>query len=108
MTHRMRLALSSALAASLLALASIVGLSPASAAGAPYVALGDSYSSGTGTRSYISDGTSCLRSTRAYPYLVAQSHGYALNFQACSGATTATVTSNQLGALSTATRYVTM
>jgi lysophospholipase L1-like esterase len=31
-----------------------------------------------------------------------------LSFQACSGATTASVTSSQLGALSTATRYVTL
>ncbi|MDX6276157.1 MAG: hypothetical protein QOJ72_285 [Nocardioidaceae bacterium] len=108
MTHRLRLALSSALGASLFALASIIGLNPAHAAGASYVALGDSYSSGNGTRSYINDGTSCDRSTLAYPYLVAQSHGYALNFQACSGATTSTVTSTQLSALSTGTRYVTM
>ncbi|MEO6606446.1 MAG: SGNH/GDSL hydrolase family protein [Aeromicrobium sp.] len=105
---RLRLALSSSLAAGLVVLASIFSLSPADAAGAPYVALGDSYSSGNGTRSYISDGTSCYRSTLAYPYLVAQSHGYSLNFQACSGATTSTVTNSQLGALSTATRFVTM
>ncbi|NUO91243.1 MAG: SGNH/GDSL hydrolase family protein, partial [Dermatophilaceae bacterium] len=37
------------------------------AAGGSYVALGDSYSSGTGTRTYISDGTSCQRSVYAYP-----------------------------------------
>jgi hypothetical protein len=29
------------------------------AAGPSYVALGDSYASGVGTRTYISDGTSC-------------------------------------------------
>ena len=40
---------------------------PAHAAATSYVALGDSYSSGTGTRSYISDGTSCQRSVYAYP-----------------------------------------
>ena len=89
-------------------LAGPVLAAPAHAAGAPYVALGDSYSSGVGTRSYISDGTSCDRSTYAYPYLIAHSKGYALNFQACSGATTATVTNSQLGALSSATRYVTI
>jgi lysophospholipase L1-like esterase len=80
----------------------------AHAAGASYVALGDSYSSGVGTRSYISDGTSCQRSTYAYPYLIAHSRGYALSFQACSGATTSTVTSGQLGTLSTSTRFVTI
>jgi lysophospholipase L1-like esterase len=108
MTHRLRIALSSGLAASLVVLAALLGLSPAHAAGPAYVALGDSYSSGVGTRTYISDGTSCQRSVYAYPYLVAQAHGYALNFQACSGATTSTVTSNQLGALSSTTRYVTI
>jgi lysophospholipase L1-like esterase len=81
---------------------------PASAAGSSYVALGDSYSSGVGTRTYISDGTSCQRSTYAYPYLIAQTKGYSLSFQACSGATTSTVTSGQLGTLSTSTRFVTI
>ena len=66
-----------------------VGLvqAPAQAAAPSYVALGDSYASGTGTRSYISDGTSCQRSTFAYPKLIAAARGYALNFKACSGAT---------------------
>ena len=58
--------------------------SPASAATPSYVALGDSYSSGVGTRSYLSDGTSCQRSTYAYPSLIAAARGYALNFRACS------------------------
>ena len=62
-------------------------LQPAQAAAPAYVALGDSYASGTGTRSYISDGTSCQRSTSAYPSLIAAARGYALNFRACSGAT---------------------
>ena len=61
-------------------------------AGESYVALGDSYSSGVGTRSYIDDGTSCQRSTLAYPSLLAAQRGYALNFRACSGATVADVT----------------
>ncbi|MCW2857467.1 MAG: hypothetical protein JWR52_3082 [Marmoricola sp.] len=108
MTHRLRIALSGTVAASMLLVGSLLAVMPAHAAGPSYVALGDSYSSGNGTRSYINDGTSCDRSTLAYPYLVAQSHGYTLNFQACSGATTATVTSSQLSALSTGTRYVTM
>jgi hypothetical protein len=79
---------------------------PAQAAAPPYVALGDSYASGTGTRSYIADGTSCQRSTYAYPSLLAAQKGYALNFRACSGAKIPDVTNNQLGALSGATRYV--
>lgn len=92
----------------LMALAAGGLLAPAHAAAPPYVALGDSYSSGVGTRSYISDGTSCQRSTYAYPSLVAASRGYALNFRACSGAKIPDVTNTQLSALSTATRYVTI
>lgn len=78
---------------------------PANAAGS-YVALGDSYSSGTGTRTYINDGTSCQRSVYAYPSLVSASKGLTLNFRACSGATVADVTSTQLSALSASTTQV--
>ena len=81
-------------------------LQPAQAAAPAYVALGDSYASGTGTRSYIADGTSCQRSTSAYPSLIAAARGYALNFRACSGATVADVTNTQLSALTSATTYV--
>ncbi|MBM7506305.1 lysophospholipase L1-like esterase [Nocardioides salarius] len=80
----------------------------ASRAAPAYVALGDSYSSGTGTRSYVADGTSCLRSSKAYPSLVAARRGYTLDLRACSGAVVADVTSAQLGALSAATAYVTI
>jgi len=81
---------------------------PAQAAGPSYVALGDSYASGVGTRSYISDGTSCQRSTYAYPYLLAQQKGYTLSFKACSGATTSSVTNSQLSAVVSTTKYVTI
>lgn len=80
--------------------------SPAQAAATSYVALGDSYSSGTGTGRYLRDGTSCERSVYAYPALVAAGRGYALNFRACSGATTADVRDLQLSALSRATTHV--
>lgn len=83
-----------------------VPAAPAQAAAAPYVALGDSYSSGVGTRSYYDTG--CKRSNAAFPRLVANARGYALNFQACSGATVSTVTNNQLGVLNTGTEYVTL
>lgn len=77
------------------------------AAAAPsYVALGDSYASGTGTRDYIDDGTSCKRSTYAYPSLIAAARGYSLNFRACSGAKIPDVTNNQLSALGSGTHYV--
>lgn len=82
--------------------------SPAVAAGTSYVALGDSYSSGTGTRTYLSDGTSCQRSVYAYPSLDASALGLALTFRACSGARVADVTNTQLSALSSTTAYVTI
>jgi lysophospholipase L1-like esterase len=81
---------------------------PAVAAGTTYVALGDSYSSGTGTRAYINDGTSCQRSVYAYPSLDASALGLSLNFRACSGATVADVTNTQLSALSSTTAYATI
>jgi lysophospholipase L1-like esterase len=92
------------------ALALLVSLlvTPAQAAGPSYVALGDSYSSGVGTRTYISDGTSCQRSTYAYPYLIATQRGFTLSFQACSGARIPDVTNNQLATLSSGTTYVTI
>ena len=108
MTHRVRASLAGGLAIVLAALGSIITLSPAHGAGPSYVALGDSYSSGVGTRSYISDGTSCQRSTYAYPYLIATQRAFTLSFQACSGARIPDVTNNQLGTLSSGTSYVTL
>lgn len=108
MTHRVRVTLAASLAAVLALLGTVLALSPARAAGPSYVALGDSYSSGVGTRTYISDGTSCQRSTYAYPYLIAQARGFTLSFQACSGARIPDVTNNQLSALSSGTSYVTL
>jgi lysophospholipase L1-like esterase len=90
------------------ALAVVATATPAHAAAPSYVALGDSYSSGVGTRSYINDGSSCQRSIYAYPSLLAAQKGYALTFRACSGATVADVTNTQLSALSGATSYVTI
>jgi lysophospholipase L1-like esterase len=82
---------------------------PAVAAASPaYVALGDSYSSGVGTRVYYNDGTSCERSPDAYAPQIASQRGYALNFQACSGAKTTDVNNNQLGPLNSTTNLVTM
>ena len=79
---------------------------PAQAAASSYVALGDSYSSGVGARSYLADGTACQRSVHAHPNLIAVQRGYAFNFRACSGATVPDVTNLQLDALSAATSYV--
>jgi lysophospholipase L1-like esterase len=87
---------------------SVLPGAPAHAAPPSYVALGDSYSSGVGTRAYLDDGTSCRRSVYAFPSLIAAARGYALNFRACSGAKVADVTANQLSALSAGTSYVTV
>ena len=100
---RVRSALVAALTAVLTVL---VAPLPAQAAAPTYVALGDSYASGTGTRSYLADGTSCQRSTYAYPSLIAAASGYALNLRACSGARIADVANTQLSALTATTSYV--
>src|ERR1700737_215481 len=85
-------------------------LAPAAVAAAqpPYVALGDSYSSGVGTRVYYNDGTSCSRSPAAFAPKIAAARGYSLSFQACSGAKTSDVNNNQLGTLNSATNLVTI
>ena len=94
-----------------------VGLAAAPTAVAPaafaapstdYVALGDSYSSGTGTNSYDLS-SSCQRSSRAYPALWASQQGTAsFTFAACAGATTSSVRSSQLGGLNAGTDLVTI
>jgi len=83
-------------------------LAPATAAAPDYVALGDSYSSGTGTRDYVDDGTTCHRSTAAYPALIAAARKWDLNLRACSGAKIPDVTHAQLDALGAGTSHVTI
>jgi lysophospholipase L1-like esterase len=98
----------SLLTAAAFALAMIIGIGPAdAAAGARYVALGDSYASGVGSGSYISSSGSCLRSTLAYSQLWANGHAPAsYTSVACSGAKTTDVNADQLSALSTSTTLV--
>jgi lysophospholipase L1-like esterase len=100
------------------ALAVPAGISPAgaaqaikyaSASAAPvrYVALGDSYSSGVGSGDYISSSGSCERSAKAYPEQWAGTASpAAFTSVACSSATTASVTSGQVPALSSRTTLV--
>jgi lysophospholipase L1-like esterase len=72
-----------------------------------YVALGDSYASGVGAGNYISSSGSCDRSPNAYSALWAAAHAPAsYTSVACSGATTSTVISSQLSALSSSTTLV--
>jgi lysophospholipase L1-like esterase len=81
----------------------------ASAAALPqYVALGDSYSSGVGTRDFYEESSECDRSPDAYPPKVAAADSYTLSFQACSGAKTTEVNEKQLGTLSATTSLVTI
>lgn len=87
------------------ALTATLAASPTQAADEHYVALGDSFSAGTGTRAAVDE---CYRSPYGYPALLASSQQLALDYQACSGATTADVHANQLGTLTDATAYVTM
>lgn len=72
-----------------------------------YVALGDSYSSGLGTRDY--DSADCKRGPAAYPELWAASHSTAsFDFVACAGATTDDVLNDQVSALGPETSLVTI
>jgi lysophospholipase L1-like esterase len=83
------------------------GAGSAQAATPAYVALGDSYASGVGAGSYDSASGDCKRSTRAYPQLWANAHQpSSFAFTACSGATTSSVLSGQLGPLNSATGLV--
>ncbi len=80
----------------------------ASAAASQYVALGDSYSSGVGTRVFYEESGECDRSPDAYGPKIAAKRGYTLNFEACSGAKTPEVIEKQLGKLSSSTALVTI
>src|SRR2546430_567935 len=86
----------------------LAGSVQAVAAPAAYTALGDSYSSGVGSRTYYADSGSCYRSPLAYPVLTAGRVGANLTFAACSGARVADVQNNQLGSLSAGTSLVTI
>jgi lysophospholipase L1-like esterase len=105
--HRSRLVTlilgSAAATATVLPIATVLAIAtPAYAAPADrYVALGDSYASGVGAGSYLSASGSCQRSTNAYPALWAAAHSpTSYTSVACAGATTGTVASGQLSALS--------
>jgi lysophospholipase L1-like esterase len=77
------------------------------AAAVHYVALGDSYASGVGAGAAISSSGSCDRSANAFSQLWASAHAPASFVSvACSGATTSTVISSQLPALSASTTLV--
>ncbi len=102
MTHRSRTATAVALLTSFVLL-----ITAASALAEQYVALGDSYSSGVGTRTFFEQ--TCKRSLFAYPELIAaQRPNTSLVFPACSGAKTAEVLSSQVNSLTSSTAIVTI
>jgi lysophospholipase L1-like esterase len=85
------------------------GASAATSSPVRYVALGDSYSAGTGAGSYAPAARSCERSARAFPQLWASRHAHASFVSvACAGATTASVRTSQLTALSRRTTLVSL
>jgi lysophospholipase L1-like esterase len=97
----------SILAVLLAALGLLAAAPPAQAAGVRYVALGDSYASGVGSGYMISSSGGCDRSTKAYPRLWALARRPAsYRSAACTGATTSTVITSQLSALSASTTLV--
>jgi lysophospholipase L1-like esterase len=99
---------SALLALGLAAIALALLALPTPARAATYVAMGDSYSSGVGTREYHSDVGECKRSPHAYPVKVARRIGSPLTFVACSGARTQDVIDNQLGPLGGSTTEATV
>lgn len=70
-----------------------------------YVAMGDSYSSGTGTRTYYEG---CQRSVAAYPYLLHNAHPtWTFVNATCAGAKTGDVAGSQAASLTADTDWVT-
>jgi lysophospholipase L1-like esterase len=107
MSHPRRIStMAGALLAAVVSVTALTG-GAAQAQTIEYVALGDSYASGVGTRDYIDD-SGCRRSDAAYPSLLADAIGADLTFAACSGAKTGDVLNNQLGGLSDSTDLVTI
>ncbi len=98
----------SAIVVALGVLVAMVAFAGPASASVQYVALGDSYASGVGSRSYYADSGSCYRSPYAYAVTDAARIGATLTFSACSGATTSSVQSGQLGGLSSNTTWVTI
>lgn len=84
----------------------VIGVGTTQAENPQYVALGDSFSAGTGAGD--STHPDCYRSPHGYPAVIAGTQGLNLDYRACSGADTADVLGSQLGSLSPDTAYVTI
>jgi lysophospholipase L1-like esterase len=80
---------------------------PANAAAVDYVALGDSYASGTGAPPYSDQ--NCTRSTRGYPVLWANAHAPSSFVNvSCGGAVTGDVLNSQVNSVNANTDLVTL
>ena len=83
----------------------VMAVFASSASAVKYVALGDSYWSGTGTRTYYQ--SSCQRSVYAYPHLLHNAHSsWTFVNATCSGAKTGDVIGTQAASLTTDTNWV--
>jgi lysophospholipase L1-like esterase len=106
--RKIRLSLSVALAAVVATVIAVPAFAAPGAQAVNYVALGDSYASGTGAGDY-GDSGNCLRSANAYPNLWANANSpAAFTFAACSGAVTSDVLNSQVNSLSSSTTMVTI
>ncbi|MER5498103.1 MULTISPECIES: SGNH/GDSL hydrolase family protein [unclassified Streptomyces] len=82
---------------------------PAHAADGKYVALGDSYTVGVGTRTYDNPDDACRRGPLSYTRLWAAQHpGYSFVEAACSGDTTTELLANQVPQVTADTTLVTV
>lgn len=104
----MAVAAAALLAAGVTGESAIAAPVPYEALSPEYVAIGDSYASGVGTRTYYGDSTRCQRSPSSYPVIVSVRVSARLVFEACSGADTADVLADQLDQLDAATGLVTV
>src|SRR5690349_22824176 len=78
----------------------------ATASAVKYVALGDSYSSGTGTRTFYE--ANCQRSVYAYPYLLHNAHPeWTFVNATCAGAKTGDILNTQVNSVTSDTNWVT-
>jgi len=104
----MKRRLASTLAVLALGVSALAVATPAAAQddGAAYVALGDSVAAGNGIVPYVDE--TCLRSTRAYPELLAEELGIDVRSAACTEASTTDVLLDQLGDLGPDTELVTV
>ncbi|MFC3495547.1 SGNH/GDSL hydrolase family protein [Glycomyces rhizosphaerae] len=101
-----RLLRTAAVATAALALIAVPAAAQAQAPELDYVALGDSYSSGSGAGPYTD--AICQRSVKAHPSLLAEELGAEFTFVACGGATTDDVLAGQVQSLDAETDLVTI